>query len=95
MPQAMAVLNEMLKSEISNKDKLATALDFDKVIGLKLIEAKQNKVEMPANVKKIVDERETARKDKDWAKSDELRDKIKDLGYEVKDSSTGPQISKI
>jgi cysteinyl-tRNA synthetase len=31
MPQALAVLNEMLKSDLSPADKLATALDFDKV----------------------------------------------------------------
>ncbi|MFH1454938.1 MAG: cysteine--tRNA ligase [bacterium] len=80
MPQAMAILNEMLKSEISSADKLATALDFDKVFGLKLNETIQNKIEIPAEVKSLVEEREMARKEKNWAKSDELRDKIKDLG---------------
>jgi cysteinyl-tRNA synthetase len=95
MPQAMAVLNEMLKSDISSDDKLATALEFDKVFGLKLKEPIQKKNEISNEVKKLVDEREIARKDKKWAKSDELRDKIKELGYEVKDTSEGQQITKI
>ncbi len=93
--QALAVLFEMLKSNISNEDKLATAIDFDKVLGLKLDEDIGNKEEIPAEVKKLADEREIARKAKNWAKSDELRDKIKDLGYEVKDTSIGQEITKI
>jgi len=95
MPQAMAVLNEMLKSDILPADKLATALDFDKVLGLKLNEAIQKKIEIPASVMVLVDERETARKVQNWAKSDELRDKIKELGYEVKDTPSGQEIKKI
>jgi cysteinyl-tRNA synthetase len=95
MPQAMAILNEMLKSEITPSDKLATALEFDKVLGLNLKEAIQKKVEIPAEVKKLVDEREKARNEKNWARSDELRDKIKELGFEVKDTKDKQEIIKI
>jgi len=94
MSQALAVLNEMLKSSILNSDKLATALDFDKVFGLKLNDAIKTKFTIPTEVKKLVDEREKARKEKNWAKSDELRDKIMGLGYEIKDTSSGQQITK-
>ena len=86
MPQAIAILNEMLKSDISNEDKLTTVLDFDKVFGLKLNEAGQKKEEIPIEIKKLIEERDLARKEKNWAKSDELRDEIKELGYEVKDT---------
>lgn len=95
MPQAMAILNEMLKSDISPADKLATALDFDKVFGLKLDEYIQKKIEIPTDIKNLMDERESARKNKNWTKSDELRDKIKNLGFEVKDTSGGQQITRI
>ena len=95
MPQAMAILNEMLRSDILPADKLATAMDFDKVFGLKLSEAVQKKINLPEEVQRLVNERETARKEKNWKKSDELRDKIKELGYEVKDSASGPVINKL
>ena len=95
IPQAFAVFFEMLKSDILPADKLATALEFDKVFGLKLNEAIQKKIEVPVEVKKFVEEREIARKEKNWAKSDELRDKIKNLGYEVKDSPAGSKVHKI
>ena len=41
------------------------------------------------------EEREEARKIKDFKKSDELRAKINSLGYEVKDSENGYKIAKI
>lgn len=94
MPQALAVLFEMLKSGLLNSDKLATALDFDKVLGLNLNETLDVKVEIPFEIKKLVDDREIARKDKNWTKSDELRDKIIERGYKIKDSSSGPEITK-
>ena len=93
--QAFAVLFDMLKSDISNEDKLATALDFDKVLGLRLGENRPKIAEIPTEINKLVEERELARKAKEWAKSDELRAKIRELGYEVKDSQAGQEINKI
>ena len=95
MPQAMAVLNELLKTDIPNEDKLATVLDFDKVLGLELQKKIENKIEIPTEIQDLLDERKEARNNKNWAKSDELRDKIKSLGYEVKDTSEGQQVTKI
>ena len=46
-------------------------------------------------MQKLVKEREEARQNKDFKKSDELRDKINSLGYEIKDTSDGVKISKI
>jgi cysteinyl-tRNA synthetase len=46
-------------------------------------------------IKNLVAEREKFRQEKKWQKSDELREKIKTLGYEIKDTSGGPEIKKI
>ena len=92
MPKALAVTQELLKSNISNEDKLATILDFDKILGLGLGLLK--KEEIPKEVQELVNKREKARQEKDWVKSDELRNKIKDMGYEVKDSISGPVIDR-
>ncbi len=93
IPKAMAVVNEVFKYGISNEDKLATILDFDKVLGLNLGYIEENTI--PETVLRLSKEREQARADKDWAKSDDLRDQIKELGYEVKDTDSGTIISKI
>lgn len=93
-PRALTVLWEVLKDEnLKNADKKATVLDFDQVLGLNFDNLKVE--EIPENVLKLKDEREEARKDKDFKKSDEIRAKINALGYEIKDTEEGQKISKI
>ena len=53
------------------------------------------KEDIPAEVKAVAEERWTARLNRDWAKSDELRNKLAELGYAVKDSKTGYELTKI
>jgi cysteinyl-tRNA synthetase len=93
-PKAIALLWDLMKDEIvSNSDKKATLLDFDKVLGLGL---ENLKIEIiPEEIKKLAEEREEVRKNKDFKKSDEIRDKIISLGYEIKDNSDGYKINKI
>lgn len=49
---------------------------------------------IPADVKALADERFAARQNRDWAKSDELRAKLAEKGYAVKDSKTGYELTK-
>lgn len=93
IPKALATLNEVLKSDIEDKDKLATIKDFDKILGLNLGEIKEEII--PIDIDKLLKEREIARKEKDWVKSDQLRNEIKLLGYEIKDTEDKTQIFKI
>ncbi len=64
-------------------DKL---LEFiDKLLGIDLAKA-----DISTEQKKLVEKRESAREAKDWSKSDELRDQLKEAGIEVKDTDNGP-----
>lgn len=84
MPQALAVVQDVLKSEISKGEKLVTILDFDKVFGLDL--DKQKIKELPVEIKEIIEKRKLAREKKDWDESDKLRDKLEKMGYIVEDN---------
>lgn len=91
-PKALALVWDILKDEnISPTDKKATILDFDKVLGLEL--DKVETFEIPENVKNLVKERDEARNNKNFVKSDEIRQKIEDLGFEVKDAGEGTSVS--
>ncbi|MCX6751765.1 MAG: cysteine--tRNA ligase [Candidatus Nomurabacteria bacterium] len=93
-PRALSLLWDVIKDEnLSPADKKATILDFDKVLGLGFENLKEEKI--PKEIIKLAEEREEVRKNKDFKKSDELRDKINSLGYEIKDSSDGYKINKI
>ncbi len=93
IPKAIATFQEMIKSNLTNEDKLATTLDFDKVLGLGFDLIKEDII--PNDIEKLAEERHLARINKDWQKSDEYRQKIKDLGYEINDLDNDYKITKI
>lgn len=50
---------------------------------------------VPEDIQKLLDERQAARAEKNWAKSDEIRDALKEMGYAVKDTAKGQQLTRI
>jgi len=93
MPRAMAVVQEVLKSDLEPAAKLATVLDFDQVLGLDLDRVNQADV-LPEEVRKRVEARQKARADKKWALSDQIRDELQALGYVVQDGKDGMKVFK-
>lgn len=92
IPQALALVFEVLKSNLSDQEKLATVLDFDKVLGLGLAEIKAEKI--PKSVEKLAKRRQEARQNKNWQESDRLREKINNLGYIIEDETNGYKLKK-
>ena len=92
MPKALSVLWELLRDEKA-EGKIKTIEKMDRVFGLDLL--KREKIEIPAEVKRLVDEREKARKGKDWKKADELREEIKEKGFYVDDTDEGARIKRL
>lgn len=82
---SLDLLKKGIEHKIVLKDKLGT---IDKIT------IKSN-FEISEEVQELIKEREKARKNKDWKKSDELRDKIKEFGWQIDDTSEGPKLKKI
>ena len=93
MPKVLAMAQELLKSDLTNKDKLATILDFDKVLGLNLNQAGEPE-ETSAEVTILARARVKARESKNWTEADRLRREIEKLGYSAEDAKDGQRISK-
>ncbi len=91
---ALAVFQTMIKSDISDADMLATAYDFDRVLGLDLEKHKKLDIEINNEIQELLDERSKARFDKDWEKSDEIRDSLAKKGYKVSDVNGEQNIEK-
>lgn len=95
-PLAIGILWTMLKSEPKSIDLYNLTLQFDKALGLKLNEPlTETRADIPAEIETLAKERWTAKQEKNWAKADELRNQLKALGYEIKDSAQGYEINKI
>lgn len=96
IPRALGILWKAVKEQRS-RDIYDLAMDFDKVLGLSLDQAKpeeQPKVEAPAEVVELADKRAQAKKEKNYALADELRAKITALGYTVTDTKEGYVLGK-
>jgi cysteinyl-tRNA synthetase len=92
MPMALATVQEMLKSdELLKEDKLATFIEFDKVLGFDIYHVKE---QIPDEIEKLRMERLRAREKNNFEESDKLRDEIEKLGYIVEDTKDGQRIYK-
>ena len=95
IPNAMAVVWKIIKESRKSKQFRELLIDFDKVLGLGLDKVvEKNEDELPLEVLELVNQRQEARVQKDWKRSDEIRDKIKELGYVVEDSAQGAKVRK-
>ena len=92
MPEALQILWNLARDEKAT-GKLRTIKKIDSVLGLNLFKREKEKV--PFEVKKIAEEREKLREKKEWEKSDELREKINNLGYAVEDTERGFVLKKM
>ena len=82
----------MLKTEKKSKEVYKLALDFDRVFSLNLDEEIQQII--PEEIINIANERKKARDEKNWEKSDKLRNLILEKGFLIKDTKEGFEIVK-
>ena len=100
---AVTAVYDVLKSKTNAATKLALIDEFDKVLGLDLTanakelaeQAASASSDIPSEVLELVEQRKAARKDKNFALADELRGRIAELGYEVKETRQGTEINKL
>ena len=95
---AVTALYDVLKAKTNDATKLAALADFDRVLGLNLLSAAQKErdaqpkeegVELPAEIAALVEARTAAKKAKNWAEADRIRDELKAKGYELIDTPQG------
>jgi len=99
-PVALAAIFGLVK-EVNvhgkgGREVFEAMVDFDRVLGLKLRSTFIEKltVEAPVEVTVLVEERERARKAKDWGASDRIRNEVLTMGYVIEDTPQGARIKK-
>ena len=95
VPLALGVLWTMLKLPKS-KDVYNLALTFDKIFALdfdKVKEKEPETIDVPDDIRQLAEDRLVARKEKNWAESDRLRNVIAERGYAIKDTANGYEIT--
>ena len=89
----------MLKSSIPSEDKYDLAISFDEVLGLRLEQEIPNSTakrvmqfQIPAELKKMVYEREKLRKEGKWEEADKLRKEVETKGFTIEDIPQGSRL---
>ena len=74
---------------------MAGAALFDELTGVLGIVYNRNRgEEIPAEILELAEQRKAARKEKNFALADELRDRISSRGYVIEETRQGTKISK-
>ena len=97
MPEALGIVWELVRSDYPSSAKAESLLKFDNVLGLDLFQSQvgSRKLQVPQNVMEMVREREELRRQKRYHLADQLRNKIKKMGYNAIDKGKGTEIKKI
>jgi len=101
-PKAVAVIfeiiskvNSLINRNLLRKTDARKILKFlkevDEVFNF-IFWGKKETAKIPSFIKKLVEQREKARKKRDWKLADEIRKKIEQMGYQIKDTKEGPKI---
>ncbi|QEE17438.1 cysteine--tRNA ligase [Promethearchaeum syntrophicum] len=85
LPQALGLVWTMLKSDLNGEEKLALVSQFDQVLGLNLIEEEF----ISEEAENLIKAREKAREEKNWQKSDMIRDQLQEMGVLIEDTPKG------
>lgn len=96
MPLVIAVLWDIAREQEKSKDYYELIKKIDSITSLDLDkELKEEEIEYTEELKNILSQRKKAREEKDFTKSDELRDILKNMGYLVIDSKEGQKLKKV
>jgi len=93
LPTAVRAVNDLDHDpDVTPGEKRALLASWDQVLGLDLERDARSAWEPSDEIRRLVAERDQARADKDYPRSDELRDRLQDMGLEVMDTAEGTRV---
>ncbi|WP_109480873.1 cysteine--tRNA ligase [Paraburkholderia sp. C35] len=95
LPKALAVLWELVKSDLPPATLRATLDSFDAVLGLGLRNWTPAQTAIPDDIQVLLDERAQARSNRDWTKADDLRSTLLKHGWHVEDGKDGQRLVRV
>jgi len=95
MPRAIKVFWQVLDDfDFSPKKKIKLLENFDRVFGLGIKDVREEEIKISEDVRKLISAREKARKRKMWVEADILRQRIRERGFILEDTTKGSKVRK-
>jgi cysteinyl-tRNA synthetase len=95
MPKALAVLWDLVRSNLPTAALKATVDSFDAVLGLGLCDWRPTAYDISMELQVLLNEREQARAVRDWARADDIRETLNARGWRVEDGKDGQRLVPI
>jgi cysteinyl-tRNA synthetase len=93
MPRCLADLWTMLRDgDVSAGQKLGAVQRMDRILDLGLAEAREEEVTLDSETHRLLEERESARRERNWKRADEIRKQLAAKGMEIQDGPHGPRV---
>jgi cysteinyl-tRNA synthetase len=92
LPRALVVLNETVSAPVPDGEKVDLMTSWDQLLGLDLGRLAREAFEPSEEALALIAKRDEARAAKDFARSDELRDRLQAMGLEVMDTAEGTKV---
>ncbi|MGH2556100.1 MAG: cysteine--tRNA ligase [Actinomycetota bacterium] len=93
LPAALVVVEELrATTEVPGNEKFALLSSWDHVLGLDLGRLAREGFDVPEEIQALVRERDEARQAKDYARSDAIRDRLTEMGWEAMDTAEGTKV---
>lgn len=94
-PRTLSLLWRLIKKPNPDKLKLSTIKKFDEILGLDLLNGAKERKKIPAEIKKLAQDREKLRQQKKFGKADEIRQRLETAGFLLKDTSEGVVLRRV
>ncbi|HEY6144720.1 MAG TPA: DALR domain-containing protein, partial [Solirubrobacterales bacterium] len=95
-PKALAEVFELVgdanRGEVPAGGAAVALAEMLELVGLSTLTQPEKGAEGDERASKLMEEREQARAGKDFARADEIRDELAEMGWEVRDSADGPSL---
>ena len=95
-PRAMAEVFELVaeanRGDVAGSEAAGAVAEMLDLVGLSSLTQPEMGAETDEVARKLMEEREAARAEKDFARADEIRDELAELGWEVRDSADGAKL---
>lgn len=92
IPKALGVVWSVIRYNKKSAALFDILVEFDSILGLDIAKAQEKKPEsqeIEPEIQALIDERQQARKEKNWKRADEIRDKLKEMGITLEDTPQG------
>ncbi|MEX0801253.1 MAG: cysteine--tRNA ligase [Dehalococcoidia bacterium] len=91
VPRALAIAWKVARSRLPAPVKRELLMDFDRLLGLDLVQSSAE-LKQPSRIAELVRKRDETRRAEDYARADDMRERVLAAGYEVRDTVTGTKV---